>query len=105
MGWNLSFWNTECSKGEDVSEKSVPVDVPSLACFGWTKCNKEITKTVDTDLLYDGLYAFNRLYTFQCLTILDYSLIIYLVFSLHIDITKKQNKINIHFAHKKKRGH
>lgn len=33
--------------------------------------------------------------SFQCLTILYYILIIYLAFSLHIPITKKQNKINI----------
>lgn len=41
--------------------------------------------------------------SFQCLTNLHYILKFYVVFSLHIP--KKQNKINIHFAQKKKIGH
>lgn len=54
MGCNLSFWNTECSTEEEVSERFVSVDVyfPNLASFGWTKYNKEITKAVDTYWLF-----------------------------------------------------
>lgn len=43
--------------------------------------------------------------SFECLSFLYYILIFYLVFSLHIPISKKQNKININFAQEKKIGH